>query len=80
MKELKFNEIITNTIKIDEENIQEYLDNCKENKISPTKDDFMDWLTGNYFIDDFIEHYDSIIEYDLTSKEFNEYLKTLNND
>ena len=75
---LIFNEIIINQIFIDEELFKEYLDNCNEHTISPDKDDFIDWLNDNIYIGDLIE--DDQSKYTLTESQFDEYLKSFNND
>ena len=75
---LMFNEITINQIVIDEELFKEYLDNCNENTISPDKDDFIDWLNENVYIGDLIE--DEQFKYTLTESQFNDYLKSFNND
>ena len=75
---LIFNEITINQIVIDEELFKEYLDNCNENTISPDKDDFIDWLNENVYIEDLIE--DEQFKYTLTESQFDDYLKSFNND
>ena len=75
---LIFNEITINQIVIDEELFKEYLDNCNENTISPNKDDFIDWLNENVYIGDLIE--DEQFKYTLTESQFDDYLKSFNND
>jgi len=75
---LIFNEITINQIVIDEELFKEYLDNCNENTISPDKDDFIDWLNENVYIGDLIE--DEQFKYTLTESQFDDYLKSFNND
>ena len=75
---LIFNEITINQIVIDEELFKEYLDNCNENTISPNKDDFIDWLNENVYSGDLIE--DEQFKYTLTESQFDDYLKSFNND
>ena len=75
---LIFNEITINQIVIDEELFKEYLDNCNENTISPDKDDFIDWLNENVYIGDLIEN--EQFKYTLTESQFDDYLKSFNND
>ena len=75
---LIFNEITINQIVIDEELFKEYLDNCNENTISPDKDDFIDWLNENVYIGDLIK--DEQFKYTLTESQFDDYLKSFNND
>lgn len=75
---LIFNEITIDQIVIDEELFKEYLDNCNENTISPDKDDFIDWLNENVYIGDLIE--DEQFKYTLTESQFDDYLKSFNND
>ena len=75
---LIFNEITINQIVIDEELFKEYLNNCNEYKISSDKDDFIDWLNQNVYIGDLIE--DEQFKYTLTESQFDDYLKSFNND
>ena len=75
---LIFNEITINQIVIDEELFKEYLNNCNENTISPDEDDFIDWLNENIYIGDLIE--DEQFKYTLTKSQFDDYLKSFNND
>ena len=76
---LKFYEIITNSMEIDVDTFSDYIDSCKEAEIIPTRDDFIDWVTSNFYMSDFIVEDD--VEYSLTNKQFNNYLnKVLNND
>lgn len=77
---LKFCETVTNVIEIDEDTFNEYLDSCKEVEASPTKDDFIDWITSNFFISEFITEEECDIDYSLTNKQFNKYLEEFNND
>ena len=80
--ELKFYEIVINSIEIDIDTFREYIDSCKEAEIVPTRDDFMKWLTDNYYLSDFIVNPSDVeIKYTLTNKHFNNYLNNiLNND
>ena len=71
---LIFNEIIVNQVIVDEELFKEYLDSCKENEISPEKDDFVEWLDDNVYIGDLVE--DEQFKYTLIE----DYLKSINND
>ena len=75
---LIFNEIIINQLVIDEELFKEYLNNCKENKISPEKDDFVEWLNENVYGGDLIE--DEQFKYTLTNSQFKDYLQSIDND
>jgi len=75
---LIFNEIIINQLVVDEELFREYLDSCKENEISPEKDDFVEWLNDNVYIGDLVE--DEQFKYTLTDSQFEDYLKSINND
>jgi hypothetical protein len=75
---LIFNEIIVNQLVVDEELFKEYLDSCKENEISPEKDDFVEWLNDNVYIGDLVE--DEEFKYTLTESQFDDYLKSFNND
>lgn len=72
---LILNEIIINQVIIDEELFKEYLDSCKENKISPEKDDFIEWLNENVYIGDLIE--DEQYKYTLTNSQFEDYLQSI---
>lgn len=75
---LIFNEITVNQLVVDEELFKEYLDSCKENEISPEKDDFIEWLNDNVYIGDLVE--DEQFKYILTESQFDDYLKSFNND
>ena len=75
---LIFNEIIINQLVVDEELFKEYLDSCKENEISPEKDDFVGWLNNNVYIGDLVE--DEQFKYTLTKSQFDDYLRSFNND
>lgn len=77
---LKFYETITNLIEIDEDTFNKYLDSCKEVEIFPTRDDFMDWITSNFYISDFTVVNKDDIDYSLTDKQFNKYLEEFDND
>ena len=70
---LIFNEITINQIVIDEELFKEYLDSCKENEISPEKDDFIEWLNDNVYIGDLV--YNEQFKYTLTNN-----LQNIDND
>ena len=72
---LIFNEITINQIVIDEELFKEYLDSCKENEISPEKDDFVEWLNDNIYIGDLVE--DEQFKYTLTNSQFEDYLQSI---
>lgn len=72
---LIFNEIIINQLVIDEELFKEYLDSCKENEISPEKDDFVEWLNNNIYIGDLVE--DEQFKYTLTDDQFKDYLQSI---
>jgi hypothetical protein len=72
---LIFNEITINQIVIDEELFKEYLDSCKENEISPEKDDFVEWLNDNVYIGDLVE--DEQFKYTLTNSQFEDYLQSI---
>ena len=72
---LIFNEITINQIVIDEELFKEYLDSCKENEISPEKDDFVEWLNDNVYIGDLVE--DEQFKYTLTNGQFEDYLQSI---
>ena len=75
---LIFNEININQLVVDEELFKEYLDNCKEDKISPEKDDFFEWLNDNVYIGDLVK--EEQFKYTLTNSQFEDYLKSINND
>jgi len=72
---LIFNEIIVNQVIVDEELFKEYLDSCKENEISPEKDDFVEWLNDNVYIGDLVE--DEQFKYTLTNSQFEDYLQSI---
>lgn len=75
---LIFNEIICNTLSIDEDIIKEFLEWCKQVHEFPTKDNFIEWLEDTYYISDLIEHETS--HYTLTDSQLNDFIKTINND
>lgn len=75
---LIFNEITINQVVIDEELFKEYLDSCKENEISPEKEDFIEWLNNNIYIGDLVE--DEQFKYTLTNNQFGDYLQSINNE
>ena len=77
---LKFYETITNLIEIDEDTFNEYLDSCKEVETFPTRDDFIDWITSNFYMSDFIVVNEDETDYSLTNKQFNKYLEEFDND
>ena len=72
---LIFNEIVVNQVIVDEELFKEYLDSCKENKVSPEKDDFVEWLNNNVYIGDLVE--DEQFKYTLTNSQFEDYLQSI---
>ena len=72
---LIFNEIIVNQLVVDEELFREYLDSCKENEISPEKDDFIEWLNDNVYIGDLVD--DEQFKYTLTNSQFEDYLQSI---
>lgn len=80
MNKLHFTQTISNGIAISEEYIKEYLEDCEANEILPTVHDFLDWLENSYFIEDFIDEYHIDYGYDLEAKQFNDFIKSLNND
>ena len=73
---LIFSEININQVVVDEELFKEYLNSCKENGISPEKDDFIEWVW--VYIGDLIE--DEQYKYTLTNSQFEDYLQSINND
>ena len=73
---LIFNEIVINQLSIDENLFKEYLEHCKDNKISPEKDNFIDWIT--IYIEDLID--DSNYKYTLNESQFNDYLNNIKNE
>ena len=75
---LIFNEITINQVVVDEELFKEYLNSCKENEISPEKDDFIEWLNDNVYIGDLVE--DEQYKYTLTNGQFEDYLQNIDND
>jgi len=75
---LIFNEIIINQLSVDEDLFEEYLKNCKYNRTSPEKDDFIDWINDTICIGDLIE--DSSYKYTLNENQFNDYLNNIKNE
>lgn len=75
---LIFNEITINQVVVDEELFKEYLNSCKENEISPEKDDFIEWLNDNVYIGDLVEN--EQYKYTLTNSQFEDYLQSIDND
>ena len=75
---LIFNEIIINQLVIDENLFKEYLESCKDNEISPEKDDFIDWINENIYVGDLID--DSNYKYTLSETQFNDYLNNIENE
>ena len=82
---MRFNEIIENQLEIDDEVIEEYIKNLEENNIdieSCTIDDFIDFVTERYYIDDFVEMTDA--SYDIKKNyfldEINRVKEQMNND
>lgn len=75
---LIFNEIVVNTLSIDDDTIKEFLEWCKQEHEFPTKDNFIGWLEDTYYISNLIEHETS--SYTLTDSQFNDFIKTINND
>lgn len=75
---LIFNEIVINQLSIDENLFKEYLEHCKDNKISPEKDDFIDWINETIYIGDLID--DSNYKYTLNESQFDDYLNNIKNE
>ena len=75
---LIFNEIVINQLSIDEDLFKEYLEYCKDNKISPEKDDFIDWINETVYVEDLID--DSNYKYTLNENQFNDYLNNIKNE
>ena len=76
---MRFNEIIENQLEIDDEVIEEYIKNLEENNInieSCTIDDFINFVTERYYIDDFVEMTD--VDYNLKKSYFLDEIKTGN--
>ena len=82
---MRFNEIVYNQLEIDDDVIEEYIRSFDEEELSIddcTIDDFINFVTERYYIDDFIETTD--VEYDLRNKYFHDEIRRvkeqLNND
>lgn len=82
---MRFNEIVYNQLEIDDDIIEEYIKSFDEEELSIddcTIDDFINFVTERYYIDDFIETTD--VEYDLRNKYFHDEIKRvkdqINND
>ena len=82
---MRFNEIVYNQLEIDDDVIEEYVRSFDEEELSIddcTIDDFINFVTERYYIDDFIETTD--VEYDLRNKYFHDEIRRvkeqLNND
>lgn len=72
---MRFNEIIYNKLEIDDDIIEEYIKSIEEEDISVEDckiDDFINFVTERYYIDDFVETTDC--EYDLKKKYFHDEL------
>jgi hypothetical protein len=75
---LIFNEIVINQVVIDEDLFKEYLENCKDNKISPEKNNFINWMNENIYVGDLIAN--SNYKYTLSEIQFNDYLNNIKNE
>ena len=82
---MRFNEIIYNQLEIDDDIIEEYIRSFDEEELSIddcTIDDFINFVTERYYIDDFVETTD--VEYDLRKEYFHNELNRvkdqMNND
>ena len=82
---MRFNEIIYNQLEIDDDIIEEYIRSFDEEELSIddcTIDDFINFVTERYYIDDFVETTD--VEYDLRNiyfhNELNRVKDQMNND
>jgi len=82
---MRFNEIIYNQLEIDDDVIEEYIRSFDEEELSIddcTIDDFINFVTERYYIDDFVETTD--VEYDLRNiyfhNELNRVKDQMNND
>ena len=67
---MRFNEIIHNQLEIDDDVIEDYIIGFGEDFDikNCTIDDFIEFVTTNYYVEDFVELTDS--EYDLKKKYF----------
>ena len=67
---MRFNEIIHNQLEIDDDVIEDYITGFGEDFDikNCTIDDFIEFVTTNYYVEDFVELTDS--EYDLKKKYF----------
>lgn len=86
---MRFNEIVYNQLEIDDDVIEEYIRSFDrsfdEEELSIddcTIDDFINFVTERYYIDDFVETTD--VEWDLKKKYFHDELNRvkaqMNND
>ena len=82
---MRFNEIIYNQLEIDDDVIEEYIRSFDEEELSIndcTIDDFINFVTEKYYIEDFIETTDC--EYNLKKEYFHDELNRvkaqMNND
>ena len=75
---LIFSEIVINQLSIDEDLFKEYLEHCKDDKVFPEKDDFIDWINETIYVGDLIDV--SNYEYTLAESQFNDYLNYIKND
>ena len=82
---MRFNEIIYNQLEIDDDVIEEYIRSFDEEEFSIddcTIDDFLNFVTERYYIEDFIETADC--EYNLNKEYFHDELNRvkdqMNND
>ena len=72
---MRFNEIVYNQLEIDDEVIEDYIKSLENEDISIEDckiDDFIDFVTERYYIEDFVEITDC--EYDLKKKYFHDEL------
>ena len=82
---MRFNEIIYNQLEINDDVIEEYIRSLEEDEIrieDCTVDDFLNFIKGNYYIEDFVDTEDW--EYTLRKKELldelNRVKEQINND
>jgi hypothetical protein len=82
---MRFNERVYNQLEIDDDVIEDYIKSFEDEDISIedcTIDDFINFVTERYYIDDFVETTD--VEYDLRTiyfhNELNRVKDQMNND
>lgn len=76
---LKFQEIVTYSYEIDPSIVEDYLNDCKTEKCTPSFSNFLDYIFDNFEYDDLGNMSDfgsmSDRKFTLTDEEFNKYIK-----